>query len=180
MFSRLTFLPSLAYNIVMEKFGSRHWYDRMDGTVILGALPFRSIAKRLILEEKVGGVISMNEDFELKFCYGPSQWANEGVSFLQLSTTDIFCAPDQNKLDRGVAFIDEFRGTDRSVYVHCKAGRTRSTTLVACYLMKFYNMTPPQAVSFIIQKRPHILLRSKQWDAMNEFYKKLKSNRSVT
>ena len=49
------------------------------------------------------------------------------------SSTDIFEAPCQEKLLRGVQFIDE---VGPSVYVHCKAGRTRSATLVGCYLMQ--------------------------------------------
>ena len=41
-------------------------YDRIDDTVVLGALPFHSVAKKLVKEENVKAVISMNEDFELK------------------------------------------------------------------------------------------------------------------
>lgn len=33
----------------MEKVTSRRWYDRMDDTVILGALPFQSMTKQVIL-----------------------------------------------------------------------------------------------------------------------------------
>ena len=39
-------------------------------------------------------------------------------------------------LKKGVEFIEEMNLSENSVYVHCKAGRGRSTTLVACYLMK--------------------------------------------
>jgi atypical dual specificity phosphatase len=66
-----------------------------------------------------------------------------------LSTTDIFEVPRQEKLQSGVNFINKFRNMSTrklgdldnigkqsgTVYVHCKAGRTRSATLVACYLM---------------------------------------------
>ncbi len=45
-------------------------------------------------------------------------------------------APNQEKLRNGVEFINDYRDTDKTVYVHCKAGRTRSATLVGCYLMK--------------------------------------------
>lgn len=80
------------------------------------------------------------------------EWRRHNVEFLQLSTTDIFQAPSQEKLQDGVNFINKFRtapsrklgnppGTIKesnqpgTVYVHCKAGRTRSATLVGCYLI---------------------------------------------
>lgn len=47
MFARVTFYPTLLYNVVMEKVTSRRWYDRMDDTVILGALPFQSMSKQV-------------------------------------------------------------------------------------------------------------------------------------
>ena len=45
--ARLLFYPTLAYNVVMEKVSSRRWFDRVDETVILGALPFRSMTKQV-------------------------------------------------------------------------------------------------------------------------------------
>lgn len=78
----------------------------------------------------------MNEDYELKvFSNTGADWKKAGVEFLQLSTTDIFEAPCQEKLKNGVEFIAKIKQDGGSVYVHCKAGRTRSATLVGCYLM---------------------------------------------
>lgn len=71
------------------------------------------------------------------------------MEFLQLPVTDIFQSPSQEKLQLGVNFINKFRNVPtesnnssnvdktyhKTVYVHCKAGRTRSATLVGCYLM---------------------------------------------
>ncbi|GIX71070.1 phosphatidylglycerophosphatase and protein-tyrosine phosphatase 1 [Caerostris extrusa] len=142
MLARATFYPTLLYNIVMEKLTSRMWYDRIDDIVILGALPFRSITDKLIEEENIRGVVSMNEDFELqRWVTTEEEWKKKGVKFLQLHTQDIFHAPSQEKLAQGVQFINDFAGTGKSVYVHCKAGRTRSATLVGCYLMKRNNWT---------------------------------------
>lgn len=70
-------------------------------------------------------------------------WKEAGVEFLQLATTDIFATPCQRKLIEGVTFINKFIKRDNimngvstsSVYIHCKAGRTRSATLVGCYLI---------------------------------------------
>lgn len=86
------------------------------------------------------------------FFFFLQKWKEYGVDFLQLATTDIFEAPCQKKLMNGVEFINKFlpngskipgitsNNTNSSncngtVYVHCKAGRTRSATLVGCYLM---------------------------------------------
>jgi len=47
MFQRLIFYPSLAYTVLMTKFAGRPWYNRIDDTVLLGALPFRSITEEV-------------------------------------------------------------------------------------------------------------------------------------
>ncbi|XP_064470700.1 phosphatidylglycerophosphatase and protein-tyrosine phosphatase 1-like isoform X1 [Ornithodoros turicata] len=171
MFSRVTFYPTLMYNVVMERLSTRRWYDRIDDTVILGALPFRSITPKLLEEENVRGVVSMNEDFELRYWVtSKEEWEQNGVKFLQLSTTDIFETPCQEKLQRGVQFIRGFEGTGKSVYVHCKAGRTRSATLVGCYLMQRYAWTPQKTVDLLRTKRPHILLHYAQWEALHTYF----------
>ncbi|XP_031846973.1 protein tyrosine phosphatase, mitochondrial 1 isoform X2 [Nomia melanderi] len=188
MFARLTFYPTLFYNVLMEKVSSRKWYDRIDETVILGALPFRGMTKQLITEENIAGVISMNEDYELKlFSNTEKEWQEHNVKFLQLSTTDIFQSPSQEKLICGVNFINKFCSMSSeldqsdsantndlytgSVYVHCKAGRTRSATLVGCYLMMKNQWSPEEAVNYMKTKRPHILLHSAQWNALRLFHK---------
>ena len=40
MFGRVTFVPSLAYNIARNRLTKWNWWDRIDDTVVLGALPF--------------------------------------------------------------------------------------------------------------------------------------------
>lgn len=54
-----------------------------------------------------------------------------------------------------------------STYVHCKAGRGRSTTIVLCYLIKYRNMTPEAALDHARSVRPRVLLAPSQWQACN-------------
>ena len=46
--ARLLYLPSLArLSFLWSYMKKRNWYDRVDDTVILGALPFRSQTKEV-------------------------------------------------------------------------------------------------------------------------------------
>lgn len=49
MFARVTFYPTLLYNVFMEKVTQRNWYDRIDENVILGALPFRNLSQKVCI-----------------------------------------------------------------------------------------------------------------------------------
>ena len=174
MFGRVTFLPSLALNLVLERTSHFTWWNRIDSKVVLGALPFHGEhAKRIIEKEDIKAVVSMNENYELAlFSNQEPEWKALGIEFLQLETADIFEAPTQEKLINGVSFIKNVaeKHPNSSVYVHCKAGRTRSATLVGCYLIEKYGMSPEDAVSLMMEKRPHVLLRSKQWEALRSFH----------
>ena len=192
MFARVTFLPSLAYNCAMERVSARQWWDRIEPQILLGAIPFRSdwmalnlgmnmTTEQMVEAEGVRGVVSMNEDYELQLM-GMQQeaWKKLGVKFLQLETTDIFSAPSQAKLRTGVGFMKEVVESGSSVYVHCKAGRTRSATLVAAYLIAEQGLKPEEAVSKMREVRPHILLHSPQWAALKEFHQGVQQQSSET
>lgn len=44
LFARAVFYPTLLWNVARQS-SARRWYDRIDSTVILGALPFKSLTK---------------------------------------------------------------------------------------------------------------------------------------
>ncbi|XP_067010838.1 phosphatidylglycerophosphatase and protein-tyrosine phosphatase 1 isoform X1 [Anabrus simplex] len=168
--ARFTFFPTLLYNIVLEKLSVRRWYDRIDDLVLLGALPPKRMVPQL-LKENVKAVVSMNQSYELMICMNRKEdWERNNIEFLQLSTVDMFAAPTQEKLLKGVAFINKFEGSGGSVYVHCKAGRSRSAVLVGCYLMQKYGWNPEEAASFMMAKRHQVSLRSFHWKALYLYY----------
>uniref|UniRef100_A0A1A8EZW8 Phosphatidylglycerophosphatase and protein-tyrosine phosphatase 1 n=1 Tax=Nothobranchius korthausae TaxID=1143690 RepID=A0A1A8EZW8_9TELE len=170
-FARLLFYPTLAYNVAMEKVSSRRWFDRVDETVILGALPFRSMTKQLVESENVRGVITMNEEYETKyFCNSSEEWNAAGVEQLRLSTVDLTGVPSLENLHKGVEFTMQHREQGTSVYVHCKAGRCRSATLAAAYLIRLHCWTPAEACQKLASVRPHILVRSAQLEMLHKFY----------
>ncbi len=42
----------------------------------------------------------------------------------------------------------------QNVLVHCSMGVQRSCAVVGCYLIKYYNLTPNEAIKYIKTKRP--------------------------
>ena len=57
------------------------------------------------------------------------------------------------------------------VLVHCSAGRQRSCAVVACYLIRFYNMTPLEAVDYIKSKRKVAFFGAINFsNTINQFY----------
>ena len=54
---------------------------------------------------------------------------------LRLDVVDLSGVPSLEKLRLGVSFALRQRERGRSVYVHCKAGRCRSATMAAAYLI---------------------------------------------
>jgi protein-tyrosine phosphatase len=50
--------------------------------------------------------------------------------------------------------MHDFIMKNKSILVHCFAGMQRSCALVACYLIKYNNMTPDEAIEYIKSQRP--------------------------
>ena len=169
VYSRVFFYPSLLFNFV-NRCETRRWFDRIDERVVLGALPLRTFLSALE-QENIGGVLAMNEDFEIRYTtLSRAEWAERNIVQRQLATVDFFRAPTQQDIHTGIAFIHEIAANGRSVYVHCKAGRGRSTTVVACYLMQEHRITPEEAVRRIRERRTHIRLGAEQMNAVRTFY----------
>jgi len=77
-------------------------------------------------------------------------------------------------LKEGVEFIKNMKD-EGTVYVHCKAGRTRSATLVACYLMEQNKWNPAEAINHMRSCRSHVLLGPKQNRAIDIYYDAIKN-----
>ncbi|KAG5839940.1 hypothetical protein ANANG_G00210630 [Anguilla anguilla] len=147
--ARLLFYPTLAYNVVMEKVSSRRWFDRVDQTVILGALPFKSMTEELVQRENVRGVITMNEEYETKyFCNSAEEWKAAGVEQLRLSTVDLTGVPHMEDLHRGA-------------------------TVVAAYLIKLHCWSPEEACQTLRSIRPHVLVRKAQMELLRSYYQQV-------
>ncbi|KAM5226006.1 phosphatidylglycerophosphatase and protein-tyrosine phosphatase 1 [Hipposideros larvatus] len=175
--ARVLFYPTLLYTVFRWKVpgrAHRDWYHRIDHTVLLGALPLRNMTRRLVQDENVRGVITMNEKYETRFlCNSSKEWRRVGVEQLRLSTVDMTGIPTLANLQKGVQFALKYQSLGQSVYVHCKAGRSRSATMVAAYLIQVYNWSPEEAVKALTKIRSHVHIRPGQLEILKEFHKEM-------
>jgi atypical dual specificity phosphatase len=134
----------------------RQLYNRVDDAVVLGSAPFLARdVEALVSREGVRGVLNLCRE------WGQARGLYErlGVRELRLHVID-YDLPTHEQALQGVAFMRLHALRGESVYVHCKAGRGRSTTLVLCYLTLYGGLSPEAADAKIRRVRPVI---SRKW-----------------
>ncbi|KAK9058972.1 hypothetical protein SSX86_021590 [Deinandra increscens subsp. villosa] len=166
--ARALFYPTLLYNVVRNKIQTEfRWWDRVDQFVLLGAVPFPTDVFRL-KELGVCGVVTLNESYET--LVPTSLYHANGIDHLVIPTRDYVFAPSYDDICKAVEFIHENASAGKATYVHCKAGRGRSTTIVLCYLVKHKQMTPNAAYEYVKSIRPRVRLAFSQWQAVQDYY----------
>uniref|UniRef100_A0A1I7ZJY4 Phosphatidylglycerophosphatase and protein-tyrosine phosphatase 1 n=1 Tax=Steinernema glaseri TaxID=37863 RepID=A0A1I7ZJY4_9BILA len=179
MFSSLIFYPSLGYNLLRNRLQptSWAWYNRIDDSLLVGALPFQSMIPEL-RKENVGGIVCCTEEFETKSLpttMTKEAWEDEQFKFHAVPMQDFTGTTSRQNIQSAVEFMEEIASTGKTVYVHCKAGRTRSATVAISYLMKRNDWAPNVAFEHLKSKRPQVLLRSAHWRTVNEYRRFLDS-----
>jgi atypical dual specificity phosphatase len=157
LYSRTVFYPTLLWNMLLGRWlKTRNWWDIIDDHVVLGAFPFaRDVAK--LADLGVKGVVNTCEEYA-----GPTEeYASHGIEQFRMPTID-FTHPKIDDVIAAVEFIERIAASIEEsdapcrVYVHCKAGRARSATVVICWLMKTRQISKEEAQKVINQHRPHV------------------------
>ena len=148
LIAKLLFLPTLCYNILLSKLISgRNWFDKVDATLILGALPIKSVRNKL----SVNKFVNMCKEWP-----GPvNEYQSMDIEQLWLATIDYTC-PNLNQINDGVRFIQKAKESSETVYLHCKAGRGRSATIAVAWLIHSKKMSLDEAQKHLSAIRPHI------------------------
>lgn len=165
---RLLFYPTLVWNVLLSRvLRIRNWYDRVDEQVLLGALPFASDVQRLSAEG-VRGVVNTCVEYA-----GPvATYERHGIVQLHVPTLD-FTPPSLVDIEASLKFMREVIARGEDVYVHCKAGRGRSATVVMCWLMAERGMSPAAAQSHLLSRRPHVNRELEHRAVVQELWRKL-------
>lgn len=120
-----------------------------------------------IRKQGVKSIVTMTE-------YGlPDSWV-QGLEYLHVPTEDL-SAPDIEKIDTTVDFIDEQIKNKEPVMVHCAAGIGRTGTILASYLIKYQNLSAKEAIRKVRAERPGSIQSESQEIAISVYEKFLKT-----
>jgi atypical dual specificity phosphatase len=151
------------YNLVYEK----RLPDGRVGKIYLGGIPWPSeVRDALIEKEKIACVLNLVSERKIDF---PTQ------NRLDLPMTD-FVHPSIAEVTPAVEFIDKCVNEGKNVYVHCRAGKGRSATVVMCWLVSRAGMDPVSAQELLSKRRPQVLGNLCDRDVVREFYNKHSKN----
>lgn len=119
-----------------------------------------------IKDQGVKSIVTMTEDSL------PNSWL-DGVEYMHVPTEDL-AAPDLEKIDSAVDYIDERIRNKEPVMVHCAAGIGRTGTILASYLIKYQKMTAKEAIEKVRNERPGSVQSDMQEMAVSMYEKYLK------
>jgi atypical dual specificity phosphatase len=85
--------------------------------------------------------------------------------------TDDYNAPTVDEIHQVVEYIEQKIQSNKPVLVHCVAGKGRTGTVLAAYLIKKEGITPIESVRKLREMRPGSIQSERQEMAINTFYR---------
>jgi len=152
----------MEYERYMIQFDERiHWI--IPG--VLGGMSLPGAGEMALLAAHgVTGIISLTEEAS----HIGSAAHDAGLSWLHLPIDD-FHAPSLEQIDDAVSFIGKEIDSGGSVVVHCFAGRGRTGTILAAYLVST-GFQPTEAVARIRGIQPGAIETREQEHRISEYY----------
>ena len=126
-------------------------------------MPTSSGELEWIMKQGIKSIITMTEDPL------PASWV-QNVKYLHVPTEDL-SAPDMEKIDHAIDFIQERIKNNEPIMVHCAAGVGRTGTILACYLMKYHNLSVKEAIDRVRNERPGSIQSESQEIAIGLYHK---------
>ena len=120
-----------------------------------------------IVNQGVKSIITMTENSL------PDEWV-QSIDYLHVPTPDL-TAPDMDRIESTVDFINEQINKGQPVMVHCAAGMGRAGTILACYFIKYKKLTAEKAIEKIRHERPGSIQSEVQELAIGFFEKHVKN-----
>jgi protein-tyrosine phosphatase len=158
------------FNSVSEHYENIHTFSKIDSHIYLSSYKLANDEKTL-KKYNIKNVLTIMPKCD--DCSKMTKYDN--IRYLQIDKQDIKTENLKNEFDKTYNFIDDAVNKKENVLIHCRAGKSRSPTILAAYLMKKYDVTSEEALEHLKQHRKIIKPNSgfrKQLDDYEEDLKK--------
>ncbi|MBF5059545.1 dual specificity protein phosphatase family protein [Candidatus Neptunochlamydia vexilliferae] len=170
---KIKYEVSLLYKRLVK---SGSWWTRIEPfNLYLGALPLANSGHlEIIVNLGVTHILSVVEDFELQEGWfntpvKPEDWEAAGVSVKHIHAED-YCPLTHKQIEEGIAYLHQCFREGKTVYLHCKGGVGRSSSIFVAYLIKHHEMSFKGAFDFVKKQRPNIHLNEEQQNAILTYF----------
>lgn len=167
---------TLLYNELVQE---QWWHEIKPYRIVLGGIPLEDLGHgKKLSEEGIQSVLSMLEPFEKEPGLRRKPMKKEDWCLLDILNEEIpardFLPLLKEEIHQGVAFLSTEMEKGNKVYVHCKAGRGRSASVVIAYLMKTYGFSFEESFNKVYSERPYIKINYYQKEAILDYIQSLK------
>lgn len=173
---KIRFDISFLYTVIT---GGYDWWTPITDNIILGAIPLEHHDIHLI-KNKISHILTLLEPFELQngLIKPLSEKTKKKLQIEnKIITTQDFHGVSIENIHQAVEYIHQIitNSNNYKVYIHCKAGRGRSATIVIAYLWK-YGINGKKFKDFeevhayVKAKRPQINLNQKQKQTIKNYH----------
>lgn len=173
----VTYSISLAYNRAFQP----KWSFIVGTRIILGQLPDDDILGEIRKRFHLVAVLSVCESFELSPALHTILSARaSGSTHMVIEEEDLGAVSVSNLL-KAAEFMHRSSPKDEHgvVYVHCKAGRGRSTVCIMAYLMVYNGVDMYAAWRRIFSSRPHISVDFPKVFALHELLLEIRAQHCI-
>ena len=129
------------------------------------ALPQSIGAVQWVISQGIKSIVTIREEPLT------DEWTKD-VNYLHILSNDMG-VPEFDDLIHTVDFIHRRITHNEFVLVHCLAGLGRTGTVLACYLVKYQNMTADEATQKVREERPGSIQSYPQEEIIFRFEKSL-------
>ena len=137
----------------------------IDGKLAGSAIPTSKDEIKWVQEQGVKSIVTIREEPLA------DEWIKD-VNYLHVMSNDMG-VPEFNDLTHAVDFIHRRITNKEPVLVHCLAGMGRTGVVLACYLVKYQNMSADEATQKIREERPGSIQSYPQEEIIFRFEKSL-------
>ena len=137
----------------------------IDGKLAGSAIPTSKDEIKWVQEQGVKSIVTIREEPLA------DEWIKD-VNYLHIMSNDMG-VPEFDDLIHAIDFIHRRITNNEFVLVHCLAGLGRTGTVLACYLVKYQNMTADEATQKVREERPGSIQSYPQEEIIFQFEKSL-------